>query len=87
MQENLVGGRAFDFDGTGGGGEERGGWVVWSVCTNFFPQTFGDIIFFLTLTTGRCKIFFSSIISDEKYFSSVQKFFPRGISLQELFFP
>ena len=46
MQENLVGSRAFDFDGMVGGGGEEGGRVVWSVCKNFFPQTFGDIIFF-----------------------------------------
>ena len=47
-EENLVRGRAFDFDG--GIGD-----LVWERL--FFPQTSGDIIFFLTLTTWRCKIF------------------------------
>ena len=43
MQENLVRGRAFDFDGGRGGGGMVG---LVLVCENFFPQTFGDIIFF-----------------------------------------
>ena len=39
MQENLVRGRAFDFDG-------GGWWVIWFGLVKNLPQTSGDIIFF-----------------------------------------
>ena len=48
MHKNLVRGRAFDFDGGEG---EGGGDGRFGLGKSFFPQTSGDIIFFLTLTT------------------------------------
>ena len=77
-EENLVRGRAFDFDG--GIGD-----LVW--VRLFFPQTSGDIIFFLTLTTWRCKIFSQHYKPWKIFLFSAKTFFPPGISFQELFFP
>ena len=52
MHKNLVRGRAFDFDGGGVGGAGAGGGDGrFGLGKSFFPQTSGDIIFFLTLTT------------------------------------
>ena len=62
------------------------GWF--GLVKNLLPQTSGDIIFFARRwQLDDVRFFFSSTISNEKYFSSMQKLFPPGISLQELFFP
>ena len=78
QEENLVRGRAFDFDG--GIGD-----LVW--VRLFFAQTSADIIFFPDINNLTMSDYFPNFTSHEKYFSSVRKLFPPGISLQELFFP
>ena len=65
MQEKLVKGRAFDFD-------------AGVLDKNFFPQTSGDIIFFPEIQLDDIR-YFSRIISHERCFSSVQKFFFRRV--------
>ena len=78
QEENLVRGRAFDFDG--GIGD-----LVW--VRLFFSPNLCGYNFFPDINNLTMSDYFPNITSHEKYFSSVRKLFPPGISLQELFFP
>ena len=85
MQENLVRGRAFDFDGGGGGGggvDGGMGDLVW-VRIFFSPQQLDDVRFFPPAFLFSVQnFFFRQVFPSKKYFFleiSLQDIFPEII--------